>query len=56
MFKLKQDKQNVKFVYQIKNKNLSKPSVIIIYVWNVIKNYYKINKINSVLYVSKIIG
>ena len=56
MFKLKLNKFNVQYVQMIKNKNLSKLLVGIIFVYNVVKNYIKIINIIIVQYVNSKIG
>ena len=56
MYKLKLNKKHVLYVKKIKNKNLLKLIVNIIYVLNVLKNQLEINNKISVLSVNKKIG
>ena len=56
IYKLKLNKKHVLYVKKIKNKNLLKLIVNIIYVLNVLKNQLEINNKISVLSVNKKIG
>ena len=56
MYKLKLSNNNVLYVKKIKNKNLLKVVVNIIYVLNVLKNQLETNNKISVLNVNKKIG
>ena len=56
MLKLKLNKKHVLYVQKIKNKNLLKQNVVIIYVYNVIKNQLNIKNKMNVPNVDKKIG
>ena len=56
MFKLKLNKKHVAYVQKIKNKNLLKLFVVIMYVWNVLMNYLNKENNMSVQNVDKKIG
>ena len=56
MYKLRLNKIYVLYVQKIKNKNLLKLDVDIMYAWNAIKNQLKINNNISVHNVKKMIG
>ena len=56
MFKLRLNKKHVWYAWKMKNKNLLKPNVIIISVYNVIKKLYHKKDNIDVLYVENKIG